>query len=357
MSIDPRMWDDERFVALSDLEQNLWTFLLAGPLTVGGVPGLIVGGPASFAEGMRRDAGKVRAALAKLVAVGLVEHDEERRLVRIGNAPKYKPPGNANVVRGWFRRWRLLPESPLKYQHVEALEKVCAKYQDAWADSFGSVDLGKVFRKPFERSSESHGPSLSKETRSSTSAETETSTGTGTGTGTGGAKVQNTAPLPTADVQAVMAPTARGGRKSPSERDRADLIAKHRETAERLWQRQEALRRWSIPGARSLAFTEDACYRVAALLEGGMSEDDVCHVLEVYAAEARANPDQARWFDGVSNLRKENAARALGRTVASVARGRSPPTPFARQGLTATEIMQAAERMREAEEAKRSGSE
>lgn len=88
----------------------------------------------------------------------------------------------------------------------------------------------------------------------------------------------------------------------------------HRKDAEHLWARQEELRAKTIPGARPLKPTDDRLDRVVERLDEN-SVEDCEHVLEVYAAEARAGAEGARWFNGETNWRKENFDRALGQAL------------------------------------------
>jgi hypothetical protein len=120
--IDPRMWDDEKFVALDDDAQLLWVYLITGPEATASVPGLIVIGIAGLAEARRRSTHDIAAALDRLRISGMVQLDPTSRLIRVPKAPFYRAPGNANVVRGWYRRWTSLPDSPLKYDHLESFQ-------------------------------------------------------------------------------------------------------------------------------------------------------------------------------------------------------------------------------------------
>jgi hypothetical protein len=62
------------------------------------------------------------------------------------------------------------------------------------------------------------------------------------------------------------------------------------------------------------------------VLEDGHTVEDCEHVLRRYAAEARARPrESAQWFDGVTNWRPENFARALGKPP--LALGSTLPVP------------------------------
>jgi hypothetical protein len=57
----------------------------------------------------------------------------------------------------------------------------------------------------------------------------------------------------------------------------------------------------------------EALVRVAERLEAGASEEECEHVLRVYAAEAKKSNGQ--WFNGQTNWRAENFARALGQPL------------------------------------------
>jgi hypothetical protein len=72
-----------------------------------------------------------------------VELDARRRVLRVPNAPRYNPPANPNVLRGWWNQWREVPESPLKYRHIESLRAAVnfadPKLAAVWAETFGTV--------------------------------------------------------------------------------------------------------------------------------------------------------------------------------------------------------------------------
>lgn len=122
--LDPRCWDDERFVEWDDGKRNLWLLLLLGP-AVEIVPGLQSGGIGSLAETLRRPFLDVHKRFGELLGEGRVEIDERFRLIRVNRAPMYNQPSNPNQVMGWFNSWESLPESHLKYLHIESLRQAC----------------------------------------------------------------------------------------------------------------------------------------------------------------------------------------------------------------------------------------
>lgn len=75
------------------------------------------------------------------------------------------------------------------------------------------------------------------------------------------------------------------------------------------------MRREAIADARDLAATDSALKLVADRIAEGYTREDCLHVLGVYAADAKASADQARWFNGETNWVAANFRRALGRSA------------------------------------------
>lgn len=140
--VDPRVWDDDKFIELSDDAQLLWLLVLTGPQTTI-VPGLMTGGLGTLSEVLRKGSERVSKAFEELLEKGLIEHDPKRRVLRVPNAPRYNEPANPNVLRGWFRAWRSAPESPLKYAHIGSLEAAIDQSSPhmarAWEETFGTI--------------------------------------------------------------------------------------------------------------------------------------------------------------------------------------------------------------------------
>lgn len=91
---------------------------------------------------------------------------------------------------------------------------------------------------------------------------------------------------------------------------------------ESLWDEQERLRREAMPKSRGIKLTDDRRKRVQDRLDDGYTEDDCRAVLAEYAREARLNGGE--WFNGETNWRPENFARALGRVGTGPRAGPSP---------------------------------
>ncbi|KKL50543.1 hypothetical protein LCGC14_2304470, partial [marine sediment metagenome] len=108
--IDPTMWDEDEFVDLDRDSQLLWLYLLTGPESAKSCPGLIQIGAAALGEALRWTSEQSLAALGSLKALGWLELDERKRLIRIPNAPRYRPPSNHNILKGWWRLWNEVPD-------------------------------------------------------------------------------------------------------------------------------------------------------------------------------------------------------------------------------------------------------
>lgn len=118
--IDPRLWDDERFVELTPVHKLLWLYLLTGPHTTS-LPGLWIIGAGELVDGLRLPARTVDDGLRKLEAMGRLALNPRLRLVRVPNAPRYNRPDNARVVKAWFKLWSDIPECQQKYDHLEGI--------------------------------------------------------------------------------------------------------------------------------------------------------------------------------------------------------------------------------------------
>lgn len=141
ISVD--MWDDAKFVALSVEAKLLWVCVLAGPHTRN-LPGLAVVGLGALSDTMRMKPSVIEKVFAELLASDLIQYDERTRVLRIPNAPRYNPPANANVVRGWRKTFDRIPDCPLKHDHIESLRTAAngSAVSKAFAQHFGANGSG-----------------------------------------------------------------------------------------------------------------------------------------------------------------------------------------------------------------------
>lgn len=142
--IEPRMWDDERFAALSPEAKLTWLCILTGPHTTA-LPGLSVCGVASLAEAIRYGIDTVSKALHELCAAGLVKVNLGARVILVPNAPKYNPCPNVKVLKGWLSLWKNVPDCAEKYAYIKHLRAALDFSQEwsatAWGQTFDTVSV------------------------------------------------------------------------------------------------------------------------------------------------------------------------------------------------------------------------
>jgi hypothetical protein len=112
--IDPRIWNDAKFMALSDNGKLTFLFLLTHPhmTALGAMRATIPGLAAEL--GWSEEA--FREAFQEVLAKGIVEHDPKASFLWLPNFIKFNPPESPNVVKAWSSSLDLLPECVMKMQ-------------------------------------------------------------------------------------------------------------------------------------------------------------------------------------------------------------------------------------------------
>ncbi len=316
--IDPGMWDERQFVELTGDSKLLWFYLLTGPEACKSCPGLLQVGIAGLAECLRWATQDTKTSLQQLVGLGWVELDESTRLIRIPKAPHHRKPSNPNVVTGWWRRWKELPESALKYSHIESLEAVCARFSKTWANTFGGVTVPERFLNGLGNPLETL--SLLEPIKNIDVGVDETVAQPFLN----GCRSYSSIGDPRSLILDPETPTVYepGPPRSPpplAEGTHPGVVAEprqvaepQRQVAEQLWTRQEELRR-GVPGLQPLSLDADGVDRVLSCLAfGDWTSDQAEHVLAVFQADALRDDDKIRWFNGFANWSPKAFRVALG---------------------------------------------
>jgi hypothetical protein len=330
-SILPRFWDELRHLSL---EARAVLAYLCTNRHNDGVAGLAVLSMATIADDLNVTPQKLQALWKELdeKAPGFVQVDVERRLVRIPKQPRAGHSPNHKVIRAWWRRWKMLPDCPMRTAHVlslaASLKADCGEAtRQAWEETFGTIDTSTVDERLANGSAMVGEPLPNRTPTVSASASASAGASESESAGEGAERERVTLGLP-----GIAPPRGKAKAASP--------LARWRTAAERLWALQEDLRRQVLPGARGLRPDDERLERIAARLEAGASEADCEHVLRVYALEA-----DPKWFNGETHWRKGNFDRALGRTLpAAGAKRKLTPEEAARraQELMAEEARQRA---------------
>ena len=114
--IDPRIWNDAKFRALSDGGKLVFFMLLTHPnmTSLGGMRATIPG----LAEELGWKVEAFREAFREALQKGMAEHDPKACMVALPKFLKYNPPESPNVVKAWVGSLDLLPECELKIRVV-----------------------------------------------------------------------------------------------------------------------------------------------------------------------------------------------------------------------------------------------
>jgi hypothetical protein len=136
--VDPRIWNDAKFAALSDNGKLLFLMLLTHPGMT--ALGAMRGTPGGLAEELGWTPEAFREAFQEVLSKALAKHDEKAHLIALPNFLKYNGPESPNVVKAWVASLDHLPECALKKQvvlgaqgQVDLLPKA---FQEAFAKAF-----------------------------------------------------------------------------------------------------------------------------------------------------------------------------------------------------------------------------
>lgn len=141
--VEPVLWNDSKYRTLTVGGRLLFVALLTGPQRMR-LPGLQVVSTAQLADILPAEEKEVELWLRELALCKMVEVDEEHRIMRLPNAPKYASCPNPKVLWSWYRQWCDLPDrSGLKWAHLDtlwlAIPPKTSTTVRAWNASFAHV--------------------------------------------------------------------------------------------------------------------------------------------------------------------------------------------------------------------------
>lgn len=143
--VDTCIWNDEKFIALSDRAKLAFMLILTHPnmnsfgcmrATVGGLAAELGWLSEGYTEGYREP-------FEELFALGLVIADDKSAFLAAPNFLKYNKPANQNVVVSWGKLLSVLPECRTKFlyfQHVtETLKRYGGGLSEALPEGFSNT--------------------------------------------------------------------------------------------------------------------------------------------------------------------------------------------------------------------------
>lgn len=139
--IDPRMWNDSKFRALSDAGKLVFMLVLTHPhmTSLGAMRATLDG----LAAELRWSPKAFREAFNEASSQGLLKVDEEACFVCAPKFLKYNGPESPNVVKSWAASLEMLPECDVKTSLiltvVEQLKGLGEAFQEALPKGFGEA--------------------------------------------------------------------------------------------------------------------------------------------------------------------------------------------------------------------------
>lgn len=137
--VEIRVWNDEKFVALTERAKLLWLFLLTHPNTRA-YPGLFSFSVSETAERFGWTTSETTRLLDEVTTRKMARHDANLRLLLLPNAIKSNPPASPNAAKAWGRALREFP--------------VCALRKSAESNGFRYLRescLGEAFPEAFRQ--------------------------------------------------------------------------------------------------------------------------------------------------------------------------------------------------------------
>jgi hypothetical protein len=155
--IDPRIWNDAKFSALSERGKLVFLYFLTHPhmTSLGAMRASVEG----LAAEMPMQPKAFREAFREAFAKGIVKGDKKAALLWAPNFIRYNGPESPNVVKAWANAWDLLPECSLKSEIAQSLKAFAKGLPEAFAQAFTEA-FGKDFAKgmPYQEQEQEQEP-------------------------------------------------------------------------------------------------------------------------------------------------------------------------------------------------------
>ncbi len=158
------IWRWPSWVSLDPCARVVWLGLFTSPEARRFTPGLFEGSIVQIAEACRIPHPDTIAALDLLIERELAEYDRRTHVLRLTELPDAGEwPTNGRVVRGWWTKFRGVPECAVRDAHVPTLrwlmdegargagKQLSADHQTAWAETFGTVQVPAPRRRGVRR--------------------------------------------------------------------------------------------------------------------------------------------------------------------------------------------------------------
>lgn len=129
--IHSRLWNDRRFLSMSDRGRLLWLYMLSAPSTP--IPGVLITGRARAAEDLNWSPQGVGEGVSEIERTGM-QFRWQGRLLWLVNSIKHQPVAGPNAIRAWAVFWDDIPNEPIKHELWQALEAATKRWSKVFRE-------------------------------------------------------------------------------------------------------------------------------------------------------------------------------------------------------------------------------
>jgi len=146
--VDVRIWNDEKFRALTDDGKLMFFYLLTHPnmTAIGAMRASVPGIAAELEWPIERCSKAFAEGLPKAFRDGLWRHDEKALAVWLPKFARHNPPENPNVIKAWVGAVDNLPECDITTLAIQTVKDFAKGYGKAYAEAFENA-LAKHYPK------------------------------------------------------------------------------------------------------------------------------------------------------------------------------------------------------------------
>jgi hypothetical protein len=147
--VDSRIWNDEKFRALSERGKLSFLFILTNPHTtmIGTLRGTLTGLAAELHATSDREHGVLEGfgeallegyikSFRETIDKGLVRYDERACLIWMPNFLKYNSPESPNVIKSWPKAFDMVSECELKHSVFARMKEYTVGLTKAFHEAF-----------------------------------------------------------------------------------------------------------------------------------------------------------------------------------------------------------------------------
>lgn len=135
--IDVRIWNDAKFIALSNNAKLIFLFLITHPQMTS--LGAMRGTPQGLAAELQLSTEDFSKAFTEVLEQGLAKHDRDACCMWLPNFLKYQSAESPNVLRNWVKQVEYIPECELKTRAVAGLKAYAEGLSKGFAKAFAEA--------------------------------------------------------------------------------------------------------------------------------------------------------------------------------------------------------------------------